>query len=85
LAVALRYDQTRMSAPVVVAKGANLIAQRIKDIAKENGVAVVENKPLAQVLYRMVDIMEAIPDNLYQAVAEVLAYVYRLKSKQAFH
>jgi flagellar biosynthesis protein FlhB len=85
LAVALRYDQTRMSAPVVVAKGANLIAQRIKDIAKENGVAVVENKPLAQVLYKMVDIMEAIPDNLYQAVAEVLAYVYRLKSKQASH
>ncbi len=81
LAVALRYDQTRMSAPVVVAKGANLIAERIKEIAKENGVAVVENKPLAQVLYRMVDIAEAIPDNLYQAVAEVLAYVYRLKSK----
>jgi flagellar biosynthesis protein FlhB len=85
LAVALRYDQARMSAPVVVAKGADLIAQRIKDIARENGIAVVENKPLAQVLYRMVDIMEAIPDNLYQAVAEVLAYVYRLKSKQAFH
>ncbi len=85
LAVALKYDQARMSAPVVVAKGANLIAQRIKEIAKENGVSVVENKPLAQVLYRMVDIMEAIPDNLYQAVAEVLAYVYRLKSKQAFH
>ena len=81
LAVALQYDQGRMAAPVVVAKGANLIAQRIKEIAKENGVAVVENKPLAQVLYRMVDIAEAIPDNLYQAVAEVLAYVYRLKHK----
>ena len=81
LAVALKYDQGRMAAPVVVAKGANLIAQRIKEIAKENGVAVVENKPLAQVLYRMVDIAEAIPDNLYQAVAEVLAYVYRLKNK----
>lgn len=81
LAVALKYDQGRMAAPVVVAKGANLIAQRIKEIAKENGVTVVENKPLAQVLYRMVDIAEAIPDNLYQAVAEVLAYVYRLKNK----
>lgn len=80
-AVALRYDQARMAAPVVVAKGVDLMAQRIKEIAKKNGVAVVENKPLAQVLYRMVDIMEAIPDNLYQAVAEVLAYVYRLKSK----
>ncbi len=81
LAVALQYDQGRMAAPVVVAKGANLIAERIKEIAKENGVAVVENKPLAQVLYRMVDIAEAIPDNLYQAVAEVLAYVYRLKEQ----
>jgi flagellar biosynthesis protein FlhB len=81
LAVALKYDQGRMAAPVVVAKGANLIAERIKEIAKENGVAVVENKPLAQVLYKMVDIAEAIPDNLYQAVAEVLAYVYRLKSR----
>ncbi len=84
-AVALRYDQERMAAPVVVAKGVDLVAQRIKEIAKKNGVAVVENKPLAQVLYRMVDIMEAIPDNLYQAVAEVLAYVYRLKSNQPFH
>jgi flagellar biosynthesis protein FlhB len=81
LAVALKYDQGRMAAPVVVAKGANLIAERIKEIAKENGIAVVENKPLAQVLYKMVDIAEAIPDHLYQAVAEVLAYVYRLKSK----
>jgi flagellar biosynthetic protein FlhB len=81
LAVALKYDQGQMAAPVVVAKGANLIAERIKEIAKENGVTVVENKPLAQVLYRMVDIAEAIPDNLYQAVAEVLAYVYRLKNR----
>jgi flagellar biosynthetic protein FlhB len=81
LAVALKYDPARMSAPVVVAKGANLIAERIKEIARENGIAVVENKPLAQVLYKMVDIMEAIPDNLYQAVAEILAYVYGLKRK----
>ncbi|MHB8910345.1 MAG: flagellar biosynthesis protein FlhB [Syntrophales bacterium] len=84
LAVALKYDQARMAAPVVVAKGANLIAERIKEIARENGIAVVENKPLAQVLYKVVDIMEAIPDNLYQAVAEILAYVYGLKRKQAF-
>ena len=84
LAVALKYDQTRMAAPVVVAKGANLIAQRIKEIARENGIAIVENKPLAQVLYKVVDIAEAIPDNLYQAVAEILAYVYGLKRKQAF-
>ncbi len=81
LAVALKYDQARMAAPVVVAKGADLVAQRIKEIARENGIAVVENKPLAQVLYKMVDITEAIPDNLYQAVAEILAYVYGLKRK----
>jgi flagellar biosynthetic protein FlhB len=85
LAVALKYDQARMSAPVVVAKGANLIAERIKEIARENGIAIVENKPLAQVLYKMVDVMEAIPDNLYQAVAEILAYVYGLKRKKVFY
>jgi flagellar biosynthetic protein FlhB len=85
LAVALKYDQARMSAPIVVAKGANLIAERIKEIARENGITIVENKPLAQVLYKMVDIMEAIPDNLYQAVAEILAYVYGIKRKQTFH
>jgi flagellar biosynthetic protein FlhB len=84
LAIALKYDQARMSAPIVVAKGANLIAERIKEIARENGVVVVENKPLAQVLYRMVDIAEAIPDNLYQAIAEILAYVYGLKRKKEF-
>jgi flagellar biosynthesis protein FlhB len=84
LAIALRYDPARMSAPIVVAKGANLIAARIKEIAREHGIVVIENKPLAQVLYKVVDIAEAIPDNLYQAVAEILAYVYGLKRKQAF-
>ncbi len=79
-AVALKYDKT-MVAPVVVAKGQDLIAQRIKEIAKDNKVMVMENKPLARALYAMASIGDVVPPELYQAVAEVLAYVYRLKHK----
>lgn len=79
-AVALKYDNG-MEAPVVVAKGADFIAQRIKEIARENDVVVVENKPLAQALFRAAEIGEMIPADHYKAVAEVLAYVYRLKRK----
>lgn len=81
-AVALSYEQG-MKAPLVVAKGADLVAQKIKRIAKENRVPIVENKPLARALYAAVEIGDAVPENLYQAVAEVLAYVYRLKKKTA--
>ena len=81
LAVALMFEQSSMAAPQVVAKGANLVAERIKEVAKENGVPVVENKPLAQSLYKMVEIGHYIPVELYRAVAEVLAYVYRLKGR----
>jgi flagellar biosynthetic protein FlhB len=83
LAIALRYDATKMAAPVVVAKGEGFIAQKIKEIAAANDVVLVENKPLAQAIYKTVDIGESIPENLFQAVAEVLAYVYRLKRKHA--
>jgi len=83
LAVALRYASDRMAAPVVVAKGANFIAARIREIASAGGVPIVENKPLAQALFASVKIGEAIPVALYKAVAEVLAYVYRLKGIQA--
>jgi len=83
LAIALRYDSSKMSAPVVVAKGEGFIAQKIKEIAAANDVVLVENRPLAQAIYKTVDIGEAIPANLFQAVAEVLAYVYRLKRKHA--
>ncbi len=83
LAIALRYDSSKMAAPVVVAKGEGFIAQKIKEIAAANDVVLVENKPLAQAIYKTVDIGEAIPANLFQAVAEVLAYVYRLKRKHA--
>jgi len=82
LAVALLYDQEKMSAPTVVAKGADFIAQNIKDIARKHHVPIVNNKPLAQVLYRKVDVDEIIPANLYRAVAEVLAFVYGMKMKR---
>ncbi len=80
-AVAIKYDTGNSPAPVVVAKGQDFIAIRIKDVARENKVEIVENKPLARTLYDTVDIGEAIPPELYQAVAEVLAFVYSLKGK----
>lgn len=83
LAVALSYDSLTMSAPTVVAKGAGVIAKRIKEVARENNIPIVEDKPLAQALFREVDIDAQIPENLFQAVAEVLAYVYKLKRKSA--
>ncbi|MEM6797899.1 MAG: flagellar biosynthesis protein FlhB [Planctomycetota bacterium] len=82
LAVALQYDPDTMAAPVVLAKGAGVIAQRIRKLALENNVPVVERKPLAQLLYREVDPGHPVPDDSYAAVAEVLAYVYQLKGKK---
>lgn len=80
-AVAIKYDAAEAEAPIVVAKGADYLAQRIKDIAKENDVEIVENKPLARMLYANVEVGEMVPPELYKAVAEVLAYVYHLKGK----
>lgn len=80
-AIALQYDRESGSAPVVVAKGADFMAQKIKDIARENKVEIVENKPLARMLYFNVEIDQEIPQELYQMVAEILAYVYRIKNK----
>ncbi|MBP1625580.1 MAG: flagellar biosynthetic protein FlhB [Holophagaceae bacterium] len=77
-AVALKYEPGSL-APVCVAKGLDHIALQIRQIAKENNVTIVENVPLARALYRSVDVNKAIPPDLYQAVAQVLAYVYRLK------
>jgi len=82
-AVALRYEPTTKAAPVVVAKGMNLIAQKILDLAREHNVPEVENKPLAQTLYKTVDVGKEIPPELYRAVAEVLAYVYKLRRQTA--
>jgi len=79
-AVALKYE-SGMDAPTVIAKGADFIAQRIREIAKENDVVIVENKPLAQALFKHAEVGDFVPPDLYKAVAEVLAYVYRLKRK----
>jgi len=80
-AVAIVYDSDKAPAPVVVAKGQDYLAQRIKEVAKENGVELVENREVAQALYKSVDIGQQVPPELYQAVAEILAFVYRLKGK----
>ncbi len=82
LAVALAYRSGEIPAPKIVAKGADLMAKRIRDLAEENGVPVVEEKPLAQALYKL-DIGQVIPEELYQAVAQVLAFVFQLKERQA--
>ncbi|NHN28367.1 flagellar biosynthesis protein FlhB [Paenibacillus sp. S3N08] len=79
-AIALKYD-ANMKAPTVIAKGTDYIALKIRQIAKENQIITVENKPLARTLYAQVEIGEAIPADMFQAVAEVLAYVYKLKGK----
>ena len=79
-AVALRYEKD-MTAPVIVAKGQDFLAQRIKTLAQEHGVNIVENKMLARSLYRAVEVGDEVPPELYQAVAEVLAHVYRLKKR----
>lgn len=78
LAIALKFDRS-MPAPLVVAKGAGHIAERIRDIAGQHGIPIVEQKPLARALYKQVEIDRYIPAELYHAVAEILAYVYRLK------
>jgi len=82
LAIAIKYDPTSMPAPIILAKGAGLLAQKIRRIALANGVPVVERKPLAQFLYKNVDVGEVVPSDQYQAVAEVLRYVYQLQGKE---
>lgn len=78
-AVALAYKPEEHSAPVVLAKGRGHLAQQIKALAREHGVAIVEDPPLARSLYKLVDVGKAIPEELYQAVAQVLAFVWRIK------
>lgn len=80
-AVALQYDTSMMEAPTVIAKGQDYLALKIKDIAREHHIVTMENKPLARALYKQAEIGESIPNDLFQAVAEVLAYVYRIKGK----
>ncbi|PLR97263.1 flagellar biosynthesis protein FlhB [Bacillus sp. T33-2] len=80
-AIALKYDELKSDAPFVVAKGVDFVAQKIKLIAKENEVITVENRPLARSLYSQAEIGDAIPEEFFKAVAEILAYVYRTKNK----
>ncbi len=82
LAVALRYERKEMTAPKVVAKGSGWIAEKIKEIAQVHGVPIVENKPLAQVIFKTVDLGQMIPSSMYQMVAELLAHVYRMKNRR---
>ncbi len=82
LAIAIQYDVEKMAAPIVVAKGAGVLAARIRKLALEHGVLILERKPLAQALYREVEINQPIPQSRFAAVAEVLAYVYQLKGKK---
>jgi flagellar biosynthetic protein FlhB len=82
LAVAIQYDPIEMATPVVIAKGAGVLAQRIRRLGLENNIPIVERKPLAQLLYKEVDIGKPVPTESFAAVAEVLAYVYQLKGKK---
>ena len=82
LAIALRYDPQQMAAPLVVAKGQRLVAERIKELARQSGVPLVEDKPLARALFKAVQIGDTVPEDLFKAVAQVLAFVYQLKRKK---
>jgi flagellar biosynthetic protein FlhB len=82
-AVALQYEMASAGAPRVVAKGADLIAARIRELARQHGVPVVENPPVARALYATVEIDQEIPPEHYKAVAEIISYVLRLKGKLA--
>ncbi|HET7656930.1 MAG TPA: EscU/YscU/HrcU family type III secretion system export apparatus switch protein, partial [Bacillales bacterium] len=80
-AVALKYKGDEMDAPIVAAKGADYVARKIKEIAKKNDIVTLENRPLARSLYYQTEIGHVIPEEFFKAVAEILAYVYRLKNK----
>ena len=81
LAIAVKYDMATMDAPMVVAKGARLIAEKIRKIAEENDIPIVQDKPLAQALFKVIEPGDQVPEEFFQAVAEILAYVYKLKNK----
>ncbi|MBG9817080.1 flagellar biosynthesis protein FlhB [Bacillus safensis] len=80
-AIALKYDEEKMDAPFVVAKGTDILALKIRTIAKEHDIMTVENRPLARALYDQVDIDQAVPEEYFKAIAEILAYVYKTKQK----
>jgi flagellar biosynthetic protein FlhB len=81
-AVALRYDPKTMDAPVVIAKGARLLAQRIREIAEEHDVPIVEKPELARALFKSIDVGQPVPEDLFRAVAEVLAFVFKIDRRE---
>lgn len=81
-AVAIQYDPDTMSAPKVVAKGQRMIAQKIREIAEKNRIPLVENPPVARAIYAAVDVGDEVPEEYYTVIAEILAFVYKLKSKK---
>ena len=82
LAIALKYEEGKSEAPIVVAKGADLVAFRIREIAKDNDIPIIENKPLARLIYKEVELQEEIPAQMYQAIAEILALVFKMKKRK---
>jgi flagellar biosynthesis protein FlhB len=80
-AIALKYDESKRDAPYVVAKGTDYMAQKIKLVAKENDVMMVENRPLARALHDQTELGDSVPEDFFKAIAEILAYVYRIKNK----
>ncbi len=83
LAIALSYKPATMAAPKVLAKGSGYVAEKIREVAREHGIPVIENKPVARSLFKSVEVGQPIPSGIYRAVAEILSYVYKLKGKRA--
>lgn len=81
ISIAIRYERERDSAPIVIAKGADVLAMKIREIAKENDIPMIENVPLARMLYRKVEVDQEVPAEMYQAIAEVLVAVYKIKNR----
>ena len=81
ISIAIRYEREKDSTPIVVAKGADVLAMKIREIAKEHDIPIIENVPLARLIYREVEVDQEIPEEMYQAVAEVLVAVYKIKNR----
>ena len=83
IACAIKYDAEKMESPMLVAKGTELFAQKIKEIARKHNIPVIENPPVARALFRLVEVNRQIPPDLYKAIAEILIFVYKLKKTTA--
>jgi flagellar biosynthetic protein FliR/FlhB len=81
ISIAIKYEQGKSKAPIVVAKGADYVAFKIREIAKENDIPIIENKPLARLIYKKVEIDQEVPEEMYQAVAEILVVIYKMKNR----